>query len=288
MPDPTRAQARVILAGGHESAEGTELERFARPGGDAVAVDRGRRLRDRTVEALDEERSVVVVPMTFGRDPTLVADVAKSLRWIARTSPGSVALAAPFGTQDHLVAHLRTAARRVAAQDPGAALVIVARASNPFDDAELHRLAHLVRVYGSGLEVVPAAVVDGPGLNPTLERLHTLGFRRAAVVPAGFAESMTIERSSSIDIEAEWYGPLTSDAVVGRTVADRVATAVHDLGHGQDGIDRGLAADHGHGYAHSHAVTGAEHGTSDGHHEHHHEHHHDHPHGVPHLSAAHP
>ena len=105
----------------------------------------GARLHEAVSSALDDDERVVVVPMTFGRDPTMVADTAKTLRWLAAKHRGRLVLAAPFGTADHLVAHLRAAPRAVTDHDPGAAIVVVARTANPFDDAELRRVAHLVR-----------------------------------------------------------------------------------------------------------------------------------------------
>jgi sirohydrochlorin cobaltochelatase len=251
------ATVHVVLAGGHESVQGCDLVRFARQHPDAVAVGTGRRLHEAVEAALEVGKTVVVVPMTLGRDPTLVATVAKTLQWLARTRRGAVALAAPFGVRDHLTAYLRAAARTVASRDPGGALVIVARSSNPFDDADLHRVAHLVRVYGSGLEVAPAIVDSDAEPAGTFTRLSRLGFTRSVVAPAGFATELPTRWLQSDDLEVTPYGPLLSDTAVGRIVADRASAAAYSLTEGCDGIDIGLSADHGHGYAHSHATAAA-------------------------------
>lgn len=248
------ATATVVLAGGHESGDGSGLARFERQPQVRVALGRGRGLHDAVTAALAAGPPVVVVPMTMGRDPTMVAEAAKTLRWLARKQPGAIALSAPFGVADHLTARLRSVAREVAAGCPGCALVIAARSSNPFDDAELHRIAHLVRVHGAGLEVAVATLgPDSSGLDEAIARVRRLGFDHSVVVPAGFQDSFEIARVLPVPLGVTEHAPLMSDAVVRRIVADRVGAALHALGHGEDGIAAGLAADHGHGYAHSHA-----------------------------------
>jgi sirohydrochlorin cobaltochelatase len=229
---------RIVLVGGHESDDGADLVRFERMLPTSAAVRPGRALRDVVSSAAGE--TVHVVPMTFGRDPAMVADTARSLRWLARTHGAPITLTAPFGRPDHLVARLRAAAGR----DPAAALVVAAGASNPFDDAELHRIGHLVRVYGAGSEV---AVATG-SVADVLDRLRRLGFARTVVVPAGFGQRVDADGPG-----LSQHGPLLSDGAVARIVAERVDAARHDLRHGHDGIAAGLAADHDHGYAHSHS-----------------------------------
>ena len=224
------------------------------PRSTAVAV--GRRLHDVVGAALDAGDTVVVVPVTFGRDPTMVADAAKTLRWLATTRRGALALTAPFGGPDHLVARLRAVVRAVGDRDPGAAIVVAARASNPFDDAELRRIAHLVAVHGAGAEVLAATVVADTELAAPVERLRRLGFPRAVVVPAGFARAFGVDPAAAAFVGTTFHGALLGDATVARIVAERVAAAVHDLDHGWDGIDAGLGADHDHGYAHSHDHEG--------------------------------
>ncbi len=229
-----------ILVGGHE-------------GGDVVAP--GRRLQLAVEATLDQHGVAIVVPMTFGRDPAMVADAARTLRPLSTSRPGRIALAAPFGTADHLVALLRGAAR--AAGDAG--LIVAARASNPFDDADLQRIAHLVRVHGAGLEVMATAVARDDDIASTLARLRLLGFPRSVAVPAGFARGLSLDLASPAFAGLSQHGALLGDAAVARVVTARVHDALHELAHGRDGIDDGLHADHGHGYAHSHAV-GDEHG----------------------------
>jgi hypothetical protein len=254
----TAQAVQVVLVGGHESDGSAALVRFARRLPRAVALPPGRRLHDTVTTALQAGETVVVVPMTFGRDPTMVADTARTLRWIAsgrhgHDRPVALALAAPFGVVDHLTARLRAVAGRVATRDPRAALVVTARASDPFDDAELHRIAHLVRVHGAGVEVAVATVDRDPDVAPTLDRLRRLGFERNVAVPAGFAPGLDVDAGLPRFAGLAQAGPLMSDAAVGRIVTERVGAALHDLGHGRDGIAAGLAADYGHGYAHSHS-----------------------------------
>ncbi len=249
---------------------------------DAVATDTGRRLESAAAAAAADGHIVVVVPMTMGRDPALIAEAAKVLSWLRRKHADALVLAPPFGVTDHLTAHLRTAARSVHDADPDAALVIAAPASNPFDDAELHRVAHLVRVNGAGLEVLAVPGASAEQLSETARRLALLGFDRSVVVPAGFAEDPLRVVAGDPPEGMTSFGPLLGDGAVARIVAHRAADARHALSHGDDGIDVGLAADHGHGYAHSH-------GDDDGHHDHDHPHHDhgQHGHGHAHHDHAH-
>ncbi len=249
----------LVLVGGHESDSGSDLARLAPvlPGAATTGVGRG--LVTAARAALDAHGTVVVVPMTFGRDPALIAEAAKTLRWLATAHPGRIALAEPFGTADHLVSRLRAAAADAARRDPDAALVVHARSSDPFDDAELHRVAHLVRVHGAGLEVAVATTTCDQDLAPVIARLRLLGFPRAVVVPAGFAAGRDVAALNGVT----HHGPLLTDVAISRVVAERADEALHRLDHGHDGIAAGLGADHDHGFAHSHGPG---------------EHDHDHPH----------
>jgi sirohydrochlorin cobaltochelatase len=262
--------AGAVLVGGHESDGSAALARFAHRLPHAVAVPPGRRLHDAVTAALLSTETVVVVPMTFGRDPTMVADTARTLRWIAsrHDGPPAVALAAPFGVVDHLTARLRAVAGGVRSADPGAALVVAARSGGPFDDAELHRIAHLVRVHGAGVEVAVATLDHDADVAATLDRLRRLGFERSVVVPAGFAPGLGVDGGLPAFAGMSQAGPLMGDAAVARIVDERVDAALHDLGHGRDGIAAGLTADHGHGYAHSHSHDDHSHEDPD-HHDHH-------------------
>lgn len=267
---------RTILVGGHESADGADLVRLEGSIEGAVSAEPGRRFHNTVSAALAAGETVVVVPMTFGRNPTMVADTAKTLKWLGDKHPGRVAMAAPFGTIDHLTAWLRTAANAARATDPDAALVVVAARSNPFDEAELHRVAYLVATHGALADVVPAILDEDADVSSAVERLHRLGVERAVVVPAGFAAGSAAAFGSGALADARFAGPLMSDAAIGRVIRTRVADALAALAAGHDGIADGLAADHGHGYAHSHAFEEAQGGHSHGGHSHSHPHPHPH------------
>lgn len=83
--------------------------------------------------------------MTLGRDPELVADTARTLRAVPAAERGTTVLAEPFGTAQHLTGWLRAAAGRV---PESCALLLTAPSGDPFEDAELYRIAALVRRYG--------------------------------------------------------------------------------------------------------------------------------------------
>ena len=253
----------TILVGGHESADGADLVRLEAALGGARAARPGRQFHNLVSEALAGGGAVVVVPMTFGRDPTMVADTAKTLSWLGAKHPGRLALAAPFGTIDHLTARLRTAANAVRADDPDAALVVVADRSNPFDEAELHRVAYLVATHGAADEILPA--IGDDGVAAVLARLRRLGVERSALIPAGFAATSGQDLGTPALSGARFAGPLMTDGALVRVVRARIAAALDDLAGGDDGIAAGLDADHGHGYAHSHAFEGNAHSHSHSH-----------------------
>lgn len=262
--------ARVILVGGHESADGADLARFEDAGRIGVSPP-GRALHNAVSAHLDAGDTVVVLPMTFGRNPTMVADAAKTLAWLGPRHPGRLALAAPFGQADHLVAWLRTAANRARAVDPETALLVVAPSSNVFDEAELHRLAYLVAAHGALPDVAVAIADDSAALSAHVHRARLLGARRVAAVPAGFAVALP-------ETDAEDLGPLMSHAAIDRVIRTRVRDALAALAAGVDGVGVGLAADHGHGYAHSHAFEESQRGHAGHTHPHPHTHSHPHPH----------
>lgn len=275
----SRRVVRVILVGGHESADGADLVRFDDVTENVSVAPAGRGLHNAVSAFLAAGDTVVVLPMTFGRHPTMVADTAKTLKWLAPRHPGRLALAAPFGQSDHLVAWLRTAANRARATDPHTALLVVAPHSNVFDEAELHRLAYLVAAHGALPDVAVAIADDSPELAAAVERRRLLGATHVAAVPAGFAPSLPATDATDL-------GPLMTHAAVGRVVRTRVRDALEALDAGYDGIDAGLEADHGHGYAHSHAFEAGEagHGHSHPHpHTHSHPHPHTHPDGTTHT-----
>lgn len=256
---------RVVLVGGHESSQAAGLARFRDAAADWVTTPAGRPLASTVESALAAGQSVTVVPMTFGRDPVLIADTAKTLRWIRDRQGGQILLTAPFGGTDHLIAHLRAAVIRLQRVSPGAALVIAANASDNFNDAELHRVAHLVRAESSAPEVTVALLRPGRDtLRDTADRLRRLGYEHSGVVPAGLHESMHPPQTDGHSMI--WCGPLMRDNAVARIIAERVAGAHHAWAHGHDGIDPALDADHDHGYAHSHNdVADHDHGHGHGH-----------------------
>lgn len=237
-----------MLVGGHESRDGRALAALAAwpelLGEPPLRVtSAGRPLAaaiGQTAGTQGFRGPVVVVPMTLGRDPRLVADTARTVRWVARERlAGAIALAEPFGTPDHLVSWLRAACRRHADDD---AILIAAAATDPFDDAELHRIAALVRIFGTHrlVEVALLAADDSP-LHDGLDRCRRLGAERVAVVPAGFGTPAGVT------------APLLAPVAVASVISARVARACRRLAErGEDGVDAALAADHHHGFAHSH------------------------------------
>lgn len=267
----------MVLVGGHESNNGADLSFVPETLPHALITPPGRPLHNMLTRLRGQSRNdpvrnsapIVVVPMTFGRNPTLVADTAKTLRWLGVSSPVPLALADPFGTTDHLTAWLRTAAVDVRRRAPQSAVLIVAQAANPFDDAELYRIAHLVRTHGAGNPVEAATVSGIDELVAAVQRMRLLGSAETVVVPGGFLRTATLHGDVVPFDEdglagASFYGALLSEQAILRVIRERVRDALHALDHGDTGIDSGLAADHGHGYAHSHAFDDA-HGHSHSH-----------------------
>ncbi|WP_370122988.1 cobalamin biosynthesis protein CbiX [Streptacidiphilus sp. MAP12-33] len=269
--------------GGHESRGGQALGPLVEQGVAFRAVGVGRELTRAVADALAARpgQPVCVVPMSLGRDPRLVADTARALRWLAADTGagGRLALTEPFGSVGHLIGWLRAAVGRAAVGRAAAdsvpaaaatAVLLTAPAAGPFDDAELFRIARLVRQYGAHRWVEPAFDGGDPGLAEGVERCRLLGAARVLLVPAGFAPAAPSPVAGAQD-----GGPLLSPHAVGGILAARAAEALRRLRHGEDGIAAWLAADHGHGYAHAHAVTEQ------------HSHGHPHSHPDPH-SRAHP
>lgn len=254
MSQPATEHATVVLVGGHESANGADLAFIRHNDPDIIITEAGRPLHNVVTRLIPAaEGPIVVIPMTFGRNPTFVADTAKTLKWLTARTEGRLVLADAFGSLDHLTAWLRTAAIKVRKGEPEAALVISARAANPFDDAELYRVAHLVRTHGAGNVVEVSVMETAADMQAVLQRLRLLGSDRAVVVPAGFQRESSIAFGRDGFEGSRFYGPLMSGQAVLRVIRERTRDALHGLGHGRTGIDAGLQADHGYGYAHSHA-----------------------------------
>jgi hypothetical protein len=248
----------LVLVGGHESRDGRALatlaawpELLGQPplrvtaAGRPLAAAIGQKAGTQGFRG-----PVVVVPMTLGRDPRLVSDTARTVRWVARDRPaGTVALAEPFGTPDHLVSWLRAACRK---RSPDEAILIAAAAADPFDDAELHRIAALVRIFGTHRLVEVALLTpDDHALQDGVERCRRLGAERVAVVPADFGTP------------AGAAAPLLAPVAVASVISARVAQACRRLvERGEDGVNAALAADHHHGFAHAHDHSHDQHGHS--------------------------
>ncbi|QMU68837.1 sirohydrochlorin chelatase [Streptacidiphilus sp. P02-A3a] len=240
----------TVLVGGHESAGGRRLLPWVVGGHAFRAVGTGRELADAVEEALARSGGpVCVVPATLGRDPRLIADTARALGWLAcSTAPGRIALTEPFGTAAHLVGWLRAAAARDQRVGAGSAMLVTAPAAGPFDDAELFRIARLVRQYGRHRWVEVAFDGGDPGPGAGVDRCRRLGADRVLLVPAAFGPP-TPETWAG----AESSGSLLTPQAAAGVLRARVNAALHRLGHGDDGIAAGLDAEHGHGLAHSHS-----------------------------------
>ncbi|MFD7868644.1 sirohydrochlorin chelatase [Streptomyces sp. NPDC059783] len=257
------ARGAVIAVRGHEAGHGSALDGLAADG--VTVVPAGRALF-RTVTAHGRRgEETVVVPMTLGREPGLVADTARTLRAVPPGARGTTLLAAPFGTAQHLVGWLRAAAGRV---EESAALLITAPAGDPFEDAELHRVAALVRRYGRRGLVEVAFSGGDPDPAEGVRRCRLLGARRVALLPAAFAPPELPAADGTVPVDLA--GPLLSPPALRRVLAERVSDARRRWReHGDDGVAAGLTAADDHGHSHTHP-PGEDHG-------HGHAHHHAHP-----------
>ncbi|MDG3010045.1 cobalamin biosynthesis protein CbiX [Rhodococcus sp. D2-41] len=279
------ADVTVLLSCGHERGE---LAPGAGP-----CVPAGRRLAGAVEEALHRGNGpVCVVPMTLGRDPRLIAESARTLRWATGRWPGRVTLAESFGSTGHLIGWLRTAALRVWSGVPDGgepqprALLITAPAADPFDDAELFRIARLVRQFGRHRWVEVAFTGGDPDIAEGVDRCLRLGAEWVSAVSAAFGPALTGDLAARPDVDDG--GALLTEPAVRRVIDARVAVALDRLDHGDNGIGAGLDAEHGHGYAHSHGpgeheqdvpgpdVPGPDVHGHNGHHHHHHTHAHHH------------
>ncbi|MFJ7084129.1 sirohydrochlorin chelatase [Streptomyces griseus] len=268
----------VIAVCGHEAAYGRALAPVVDAG--VSVVPNGRELFRSITEHARRGEEAVVVPMTLGRDPELVADTARTLRAVPAAERGTAVLAEPFGTARHLVGWLRAAAGRVAEDS---ALLVTAPSGDPFEDAELYRIAALVRRYGSRPLVEVAFSGGDPDLAEGIRRCRLLGARRVALLPAAFALPDVPGATGAEQLPVDLAGPLVSAPALRRVLAERVTDARRRLReHGDDGVGAGLTAADNHGHSHTHP-TGEDHGHAhphgpgDGHgHGHTHGHLHEH------------
>ncbi|MFJ7051670.1 sirohydrochlorin chelatase [Streptomyces albidoflavus] len=252
---------RVIAVGGHESDGAAALTGVLGP--EVVRVAGGRELVREVRSARADGERVCVVPMTLGRDPSLVADAARTLLALDASERAGTVLAEPFATTAHLVGWLRTLATRV---PDDRALLVTAPSGDPFSDADLFRTARLVRQYGRHRTVEVALLGGDPGLAEGVRRCRALGAPRVVVLPAAWA----VPEPTGVP-HAEYGGPLLSGSAAAGVLASRVREAQDRYERsGDDGVKRALAADHDHGHAHSHGPDG---------HDHDHDHGHDHGHG---------
>ncbi|MFL6113990.1 MAG: sirohydrochlorin chelatase [Catenulispora sp.] len=236
-------RAAVVLVGGHEGGADVAVKPLAEQGPVLRAPSAGRPLERVLNQALDgRDLPVCVVPMTLGRDPHLVADTARTLIGPARgRDAGRIVLADPFGSATLLTGWLRVAVTRATGGLDAAdvAALLTADSASPFDDAELFRIAHLLRVQGSVSRVEAAFHGGDPDVAAGLERCRRLGAREVAVIPAGFGSAIDSPPAGVID-----GGPLLTPAEISGMLATRVDAAVLKLSRGDDGIAAGLDADH--------------------------------------------
>lgn len=261
MADPVA----VIAVCGHEAAHGRALDGVVDAG--VSVVSSGRELFRSIAAHGRRNAETVVVPMTLGRDPELVADTARTLRAVPAGERGTTVLAEPFGTSQHLVAWLRAAAGRV---PETSALLLTAPSGDPFEDAELYRIAALVRRYGRNGLVEVAFTGGDPDPAEGIRRCRLLGAQRVALVPAAFALPDVPEAET---VAVDRAGPLIPASALRRVLGERVADALRRLhDHGDDGVAAGLTAAENHGHSHTHP-------PGEGHdHGHGHSHAPDHPH----------
>lgn len=251
----------LIAVCGHEAAYGRALRGLVDPA--VTVVPNGRELY-RTVAALTRRGlESCVVPMTLGRDPDLVADTARTLSALPAAERAKTVLAEPFGTSQHLIGWLRAVAGRT---PDTAALLVTAPAGGPFEDAELYRVASLVRRHGGHALVEVAFTGGDPDLAEGVRRCGLLGASHVVLLPAAFAQP---DMPDVPGTRVAGAGPSIPPAALARVLAERAADARRRrYEHGDDGIAAGLTAADNHGHSHTHP-------PGEGHD-------HDHAHGHPH------
>jgi len=202
------------------------------------AASARRELQQAVRHALESsDLPVCVVPMTLGRDPGLIADTARTLMVAGRAANGRVVLADAFGTPTLLTGWLRVAAAQAADSLDATerAVVLIANAATKYDDAELFRIAHLVRVQAA-LPWVEVAFRGGePDLAGGIDRCRKFGARRTTVIPADFGSAPGAEGPGVVNGEL-----LLSPTTVSGVLATRIAAALLKLSRGDDGIAAAL------------------------------------------------
>ncbi|MFJ6073833.1 sirohydrochlorin chelatase [Streptomyces sp. NPDC093065] len=250
----------VVAVCGHESDGGHALRDLVGPR--VPCVSGGRELFRRVRAARSRGEDVCVVPMTLGRDPELVADTARTLLGLTPEERAGTVLAEPFGTAEHLVGWLRAAATR-APRDR--ALLVTAPSGDPFADADLFRIARLVRQYGRHRTVEVALVGGDPDPAEGVRRCRALGAERVVLLAAAWVTPRVPGPA-----HCESGGPLLTASATAGVLDARVRDAWHRRDrHGDDGLPRALTATHGHGHSHSHGPDGHEHGHGPDGHAHH-------------------
>lgn len=265
----------VIAVCGHEAGYGRALDGLVDP--EVAVVPSGRALFRSIAAHQRRGEEAVVVPMTLGRDPALVADTARTLRAVAGGGRPAAVLAEPFGTAQHLVGWLRAVAGRV---PETAALLLTAPSGDPFEDAELYRVAALVRRYGRHALVEVAFTGGDPDPAEGVRRCRLLGAEQVTLLPAGFAPPEVPGLSGADRVPVDREGSLVPASALRRVLAERVADARRRRRElGDDGVAAGLTAADNHGHSHTHP-PGEGHDHGPGHHHGHgpgHPHPHQHP-----------
>ena len=310
-PDPTSRESEMGAMGEIGSGAAPRVRLIAHCGNDASATlirealthtdfdahvtSSGPELRH-TLAALladgsldDAGRAIVVMPMTSGRNLTLISDTAKVCQWEARNHPSAeLCLAdAPLTTTTTL-AWLRQGLRKHTsnAGNTGNAsiggnrahnvAIITSAAIDPFSDAELFRIARLAWTNSSGADVAVAFDDAAPRVDEV----------KALYSAANPATQFSVIRADLN--EGDGQHRLIGPATLATPVTAAAQRALHLLrDHHDNGIEASLMADHEHGYAHSHGDEEG-HGHSHDHfHGHSHGHFHSHGHGHAHSHAYH-
>lgn len=246
----------MVAVCGHESDGGRTLRDLLGPQVPSVAG--GRELFQHVRELRGQDERVCVVPMTLGRDPELVADAARTLLALSPEERSGTVLAEPFGTAGHLIGWLRAVAARLPVRR---ALLVTAPSGDPFVDADLYRIARLVRQYGRHRTVEVALIGGDPNPTEGVRRCLALGEERVILLPAAWVTPDVPDPE-----HAEPAGVLLPPSAVTGVLDARVREAWRRRDeHGDDGVSMGLAAAHEHGHNHSHGSGADPHGHAHGH-----------------------